>query len=128
MQTPEHVERVAAEAVVDLAADGVVYAEVRFAPELHEAMAPQAAVEAVAAGFRRGERDAAAAGRPISAWVICCAMRTADRSLEIARLVDAMRDRRAEGGGVRPRRRRDRVPALDARRGARRSPASTTST
>ncbi len=93
MQTPEHVERVAAEAVVDLAADGVVYAEVRFAPELHVQMPPQAAVEAVAAGFRRGERDAAAAGHPISAWVICCAMRTADRSLEIARLVDAMRDR-----------------------------------
>ena len=93
MQTPEHVERVAAEAVVDLAADGVVYAEVRFAPELHVGMSPQAAIEAVAAGFRRGEQEAAAAGRPISAWVICCAMRTADRSLEVARLVDPMRDR-----------------------------------
>jgi adenosine deaminase len=92
MQTPAHVERVAAEAVVDLAADGVVYAEIRFAPELH-GMAPEAAVEAVAAGFRRGEREAAAAGHPISTWIICCAMRTADRSLEIARLVDAMRGR-----------------------------------
>ncbi len=36
MQTAEHIERVAYEAVVDLAADGVVYAEVRFAPELHQ--------------------------------------------------------------------------------------------
>ncbi len=35
MQTPEALERVAAECVEDLAADGVVYAEVRFAPELH---------------------------------------------------------------------------------------------
>ena len=85
MQTAEHIERVAAEAVVDLAADGVVYHEVRFAPELHTALAPQEAVEAVTAGLRRGEAEAAAAGHAISAHVICCAMRTADRSLEIAR-------------------------------------------
>jgi adenosine deaminase len=91
MQTPEHVERVAAEAVVDLAADGVVYAEIRFAPELHVAMSPQAAIDAVVAGFRRGEHEAAAAGHPISAWVICCSMRTAGRSLEIARLVESVR-------------------------------------
>ena len=93
MQTPEHIERVAYEAVVDLAADGVVYYETRLAPEQHTAMAPQEAVEAVTAGLRRGEAAAAAAGRSISAHVICCAMRTADRSLEIARLVDAMRAR-----------------------------------
>jgi adenosine deaminase len=96
MQTPEHIARVAAEAVVDVAADGVVYYEVRFAPELHAgspgaALSPPDAVEAVTAGLRRGEAEAAAAGHPISAYVICCAMRTADRSLEIARLVDAMR-------------------------------------
>ena len=35
MQTPEALTRVAAECAEDLAADGVVYAEVRFAPELH---------------------------------------------------------------------------------------------
>jgi len=35
MQTAEHLERVASECAVDLARDGVVYAEVRFAPELH---------------------------------------------------------------------------------------------
>ena len=35
MQTPEALERVAAECVEDLATDGIVYAEVRFAPELH---------------------------------------------------------------------------------------------
>ena len=64
MQTPEHIERVAFEAVIDLAADGVVYHEVRFAPELHTAMAPQEAVEAVTAGLRRGEAEAAATGRP----------------------------------------------------------------
>ena len=36
MQTAEHIERVAYEAVTDLAADGVRYAEIRFAPELHQ--------------------------------------------------------------------------------------------
>lgn len=84
LQSADALERVAAEAVVDLAADGVVYAELRFAPELHGALDPQEAVGAVVAGLRRGED--LADGR-ISAYVICCAMRTADRSLEIARLV-----------------------------------------
>lgn len=93
MQTAEHIERVAYEAVVDLATDGVVYYETRLAPEQHTALSPQQAVEAVTAGLRRGEAEAAAAGHPIAAYVICCAMRTADRSLEIARLVDTMRER-----------------------------------
>ncbi len=35
MQTREQIERVAAESAIDLARDGVVYAEVRFAPEQH---------------------------------------------------------------------------------------------
>ncbi len=35
MQTPEALHRVAYECVEDLAADNVVYAEIRFAPELH---------------------------------------------------------------------------------------------
>ena len=35
MQSPEALHRVAFECVEDLAADNVVYAEVRFAPELH---------------------------------------------------------------------------------------------
>jgi adenosine deaminase len=89
LQTSEALERVAAEAVTDLAADGVVYAEIRFAPELHEALTPAAAVEAVCAGLRRGEVEAQGA---ISAHLICCAMRTGTRSLEIAELVDKMRE------------------------------------
>ena len=89
LQSPEALERVAAEAVTDLAADGVVYAEIRFAPELHDALAPAAAVEAVGAGLRRGEVEAQGA---ISAHLICCSMRTGSRSLEIAELVDRMRE------------------------------------
>jgi adenosine deaminase len=93
MQTAESIERVAYEAATDLAADGVVYAEVRFAPELHveQGLALEEVVEAVTAGFRRGESDAAASGTPITVNAICCAMRTGDRSVEIARLVDRLR-------------------------------------
>jgi adenosine deaminase len=93
LQTAEHLERVAAEAVLDLAADGVVYAEIRFAPELHQqqGLPLEAVVEAVTAGFRRGEREAAAAARPIVVNAILCAMRTEQRSLEIAQLADRLR-------------------------------------
>jgi adenosine deaminase len=93
MQTEEHIERVAYEAATDLAADGVVYAEVRFAPELHQqqGLPLPAIVSAVTAGFRRGEQDAQTVGRPIVVNAILCAMRTEQRSLEIAKLVDTMR-------------------------------------
>lgn len=95
MQTADHLERVAAEAVADLAADGVVYAEVRFAPELHleQGLALDGVVEAVTSGMRRGEREAAAAGRSITVNAICCAMRTGERSMEIAQLVARTRAR-----------------------------------
>ncbi len=93
MQTVEHIERVAHEAVVDLAADGVVYAEVRFAPELHQerGLELEAVVEAVTSGFRRGEADVSATGRSITVNSILCAMRTEHRSVEIAHLVDRLR-------------------------------------
>jgi adenosine deaminase len=95
MQTAEHIERVAYECAVDLANDGVVYAEVRFAPELHqgEGLTLEAVVDAVTAGFRRGEADAANAGHRITVNAILCAMRTEQRSLEVAGLVDRLRER-----------------------------------
>lgn len=94
MQTAEHIERVAYEAAVDLAADGVAYAEVRFAPELHQqgGLPLDAVVRAVTDGFRRGERAAADAGHPIWIGAILCAMRTEHRSLEVAQLVDRLRE------------------------------------
>ena len=93
MQRADAIERVAAEAVADLAADGVVYAEVRFAPELHQQQGLELdeVVEAVTAGFRRGESEVAAAGSSITVNAILCAMRTEDRSLEVAQLVDRVR-------------------------------------
>ena len=58
MQTADHIERVAYEAVIDLAADGVRYAEIRFAPELHQAtgLPLDEVVTAVTDGFRRSLR------------------------------------------------------------------------
>ena len=81
MQTPEAIERVAFECVEDLAADGVVYAEVRMAPELciEKGLTPDQAVAAMLAGFDRG-----AAGKPIEVGLIVTAMRHAARSQEIA--------------------------------------------
>jgi adenosine deaminase len=60
MQTADSLVRVAAECAADLAADGVVYAEVRFAPELHveRELTLQDVVEAVLDGFRQGAEAA----------------------------------------------------------------------
>jgi adenosine deaminase len=91
MQSEAHIERVAYEAVTDLANDGVVYAEIRYAPELHN-LPFAVSADAVAAGFRRAEADARARGVFISAHIIVCAMRTEKRSLEVARFVDAHRN------------------------------------
>ena len=90
MQTPEALERVAAECVEDLAADGVVYAEVRFAPELHlqKGMSHDEVVASVLAGFRRG-----AEGRDIKMGLLLSAIRQAEsHAVEIAELAIRHRD------------------------------------
>ncbi len=94
MQTREAITRVARECAEDLAADGVVYAEVRFAPELHlrQGLTLDEVVEATLEGFDQGMR--AAAGT-ITIGTLCTAIRTAARSSEIAEL--ALRHR---AGGV----------------------------
>jgi adenosine deaminase len=94
MQTREGLVRVAAECAEDLAADGVVYAEVRYAPEQHldGGLSLEQVVEAVEEGFRLGESRAAAAGHPIRIATLLTAMRTAARSHEIAELVVRYRD------------------------------------
>ncbi len=94
MQTREAIERVAAECAEDLAADGVIYAEVRHAPELSTAggLCLDEVVEAILAGFRTGSERAAAAGRPIVMRFLATAMRQEDRALEIADLALRHRD------------------------------------
>jgi adenosine deaminase len=94
MQTQESLVRVAAECAEDLAADGVVYAEVRFAPELHveTGLELDAVVEAVLEGFRVGTVRAAEHGRRIRMGCLLTAMRHAARSREIAELAVRYRD------------------------------------
>jgi len=94
MQTPEAIHRVARECALDLAADGVVYAEVRFAPELStgQGLAIEDVVEAMVDGFEVGGREAAGAGTPIRVGALLCAMRQADRWDEVAGLVVRYRD------------------------------------
>src|SRR6202451_141667 len=89
MQTPDALRRVAAECAEDLAADGVVYAGVRCAPELHteQGLSLDEVVDAVLEGFRQGSE-----GRGITVYALLTAMRTAARSLEIAELAVRHRD------------------------------------
>lgn len=99
MQTADALHRVARECVEDLAADNVVYAEVRFAPELHidGGLSLDAVVDAVLAGFADGEKSAAADGRAITVRCLVTAMRHAARSREIAELAIRFRDRGVVG-------------------------------
>lgn len=94
MQSRDALYRVAAECAQDLAADGIVYAEVRFAPELHveDGLSLDQVVEAVVDGFADGSADSG-----IRVGTLVTAMRHAARSLEIAELAVRHRDRGVVG-------------------------------
>ncbi|MFC7266234.1 adenosine deaminase [Streptomyces lutosisoli] len=94
MQTRDALVRVAAECAEDLAEDGVVYAEVRYAPEQHleAGLTLEEVVEAVNEGFREGERRARESGHRIRIGALLTAMRHAARALEIAELANRYRD------------------------------------
>jgi len=97
MQTRAAIERVARECVLDLAADGVVYAEVRYAPEQHVSagLDLDEVVGAVRAGFEAGMaevRESSQGERPIVVRQLLTAMRHQARSREIAELSVAWRD------------------------------------
>jgi len=94
MQNTDALARVARECAEDLADDGVVYAEVRFAPEQHleQGLSLDEVVEAVLEGLRLGSE-----GRSITLGTLLTAMRTAARSLEIAELAVRWRDRGVVG-------------------------------
>lgn len=99
MQTRDSLVRVAAEAAEDLAADGVVYAEQRYAPEQHleAGLSLEEVVEAVQEGLELGEKRAADAGRSIRTGQLVTAMRHAARSSEIAELAVRYRDSGVSG-------------------------------
>lgn len=93
LQHPDALARAAREAVQDLAADGVVYAEVRFAPELHDHPGCDLTdvIAAVCDGLTAGEADAARSGTPIVVRLIVAALRDRSRSLEVAHAAAADR-------------------------------------
>ncbi|WJL95054.1 adenosine deaminase [Microbacterium sp. ET2] len=99
LQTREGLTRVAREFVEDLAADGVIYGEVRWAPEQHlgGGLTLDEVVEAVQDGIEEGEDLSADAGRDIRVGQLITAMRHTDRSHEIARLAVEWRGRGAVG-------------------------------
>ncbi len=94
MQERDAIVRVAAECAEDLAADGVAYAEVRYAPELstERGMTLDEVVAANLEGFKVGAERAAAAGRPIVMKMLVTAMRQAARSVEVAECAVRWRD------------------------------------
>jgi adenosine deaminase len=94
LQERDAIVRVAAECAEDLAADGVVYAEVRYAPELstERGLTLDEVIEANVEGFRIGTERAAAAGHPIVVRILVTAMRQAARSVEVAQAAVRWRD------------------------------------
>lgn len=88
MQSEEALHRIAYEAVVDLAADGVVYAELRFAPSLHcrQGLDCHRVVRSVLGGLRQGEEETGTVTR-----LILSGMRQRDDSEDVARLAVALR-------------------------------------
>ncbi|MCW2850194.1 MAG: Adenine deaminase, partial [Marmoricola sp.] len=93
MQRADHITRVARECVEDLAADGVVYAEVRYAPEQHleNGLTLEEVVRAVQIGFDEGMAQATS-GPGIVVKQLLTAMRHQARSREIAELAVQHRD------------------------------------
>ncbi|MDY6055375.1 MAG: adenosine deaminase [Micrococcus sp.] len=99
MQTREQLRRVAREFVEDLVADGVVYGEIRWAPEQHLAggLSLDEVVEAVQEGLDEAVETAEEQGRLIRVGQLITAMRHADRAQEIAELAVRHRDRGVVG-------------------------------
>lgn len=93
MQTEANLRRVAREHVLALAADGVIYGEVRWAPELHtrQGLSQGQALEAVAQGLMDGMEQVAQAGGRILVNQILCALRHRDQALETVKTALAYR-------------------------------------
>lgn len=94
MQTRSAIERVAFEFIEDMHEDGVVYAEVRFAPVFHTriGLTPEAVVEAAIDGLNRGREKYG-----VEWGLIICAMRDRTDSLEWAEMAIDFRHRGVVG-------------------------------
>jgi adenosine deaminase len=99
MQTADQLRRVAREFVEDLAADGVIYGEARWAPEQHTraGLSPAQAIEAVRDGLADGMEICAGRGSDLVVRQLVTALRHAEPTLEIADL--ALRYRRDSVAG-----------------------------
>jgi len=99
MQTADGLERIAREYVEDLATDGVVYAEIRWAPEQHltRGLSPDEAVEAVQRGIDAGIERAAEGGHTIRIGQIIDALRQFDNATEAAEIALRWRERGVVG-------------------------------
>lgn len=99
MQTREGLTRAARETVLDLSADGVIYGELRWAPEQHltQGLSLDQVVDYVQEGIDQGIEDALANGREIRIGQIITAMRHANRASEIAELALRHRTRGVVG-------------------------------
>ena len=95
MQTKKNLTRVAREFVHDLADDGVIYGEIRWAPEQHlqQGLDLDQAVAAVQEGLEEGVDAVRSSGRSIRVGQLLSAMRQTDRGTEIAELAIRHRDR-----------------------------------
>lgn len=102
MQSEDNLRRVAKEWVLDQVADGVFYAEARWAPEQHleGGLELDAVVEAVQDGLEAGVSEAAAEGKYIRVGQLITAMRQAENSLAIAELAIRHREKGADSGVV----------------------------
>lgn len=89
MQRREDIIRVARECALDLARDGVVYAEIRGAPELftEKGLTMSEVVEATLEGYKQGMAEAKAEGHEIAVYSLLCGMRQNKHSQEVAELV-----------------------------------------
>ncbi len=92
MQDAASIDRIAYELVVDAAADGVQYIEVRFCPTLNTrgGLSAEDALRAVLRGLTRGERETATVAR-----AIVCALRSipAPHSQQMAELAVHYKER-----------------------------------
>ena len=99
MQTQEAIIQVARECAIDLARDGVVYAEIRGAPELftEQGLSIDQVVEATLEGYKQGVAEAAKEGNKIRVESLLCGMRQNNRSQEAAVAVVKYRNKGVVG-------------------------------
>ena len=99
MQSREQIIRVAREAVIDIADSGVVYAELRGAPELFTqgGLTLREVVEAHLEGYAQGVQEAAREGKRIRVEALLCGMRQNQLTREVAELALQMRGKGVVG-------------------------------